>query len=101
MAIASFAIAGLLGGATAIFLAMSLGSAYAGLGDLFALKMIAIVLFAGIGNLLGGMAAAIILGVAETMATGYISGQWSNAVAFGMILIIVMARPQGLFGTRV
>jgi branched-chain amino acid transport system permease protein len=80
---------------------MSLGSAYAGLGDLFALKMIAVVLFAGIGNLLGGMAAAVILGVAETMATGYISGQWSNAVAFGMILVIVMARPQGLFGTRV
>jgi branched-chain amino acid transport system permease protein len=101
MAKASFAIAGILAGATAIFLAMSLGSAYAGLGDLLALKMIAIVLFAGIGNLVGGMAAALILGVAETMATAYISGQWSNAVAFGMILAIVMARPQGLFGTRV
>jgi len=101
MSIASFAIAGLLGGATAIFLAMSFGSAHAGLGDLLALKMIAIVLFAGVGNLAGGLIAAIILGVAETMATGYISGQWSPAVAFGMIFLIVMLRPQGLFGTRV
>ncbi|MBT5781351.1 MAG: branched-chain amino acid ABC transporter permease, partial [Rhodospirillaceae bacterium] len=70
-------------------------------GDLLALKMIAIVLFAGVGNLTGGLIAAIILGVAETMATGYISGQWSNAVAFGMIFLIVMVRPQGLFGSRV
>ncbi|MBT4426033.1 MAG: branched-chain amino acid ABC transporter permease [Rhodospirillaceae bacterium] len=101
MSIVSFTIAGLLGGTTAIFLAMSFGSAYAGLGDLLALKMIAIVLFAGVGNLTGGLIAAIILGVAETMATGYISGQWSNAVAFGMIFLIVMVRPQGLFGSRV
>ncbi|MDP6474328.1 MAG: branched-chain amino acid ABC transporter permease [Alphaproteobacteria bacterium] len=101
MSIASFAIAGLLAGTTAIFLAMAKGSAYAGYSDMLALKMIAIVLFAGVGNLTGGLIAAIILGVAETMATGYISGQWSPAVAFGMIFLIVMLRPQGLFGTRV
>jgi branched-chain amino acid transport system permease protein len=100
MAIISFLITGILAGATAVFLAMSLGSAYAGLGDLLALKMIAVVLLAGSGNLVGGMIAALLLGIAETMATGYISGQWSNAVAFGMILISVMARPQGLFGER-
>lgn len=96
----SYGIAGLLGGITAIFLAMALGTANPALGDMLALKMIATVLFAGIGNLKGGLVCGLILGVTESLATGYLPGQWSNAVAFGMVLVIVLIRPQGLFGSK-
>ena len=99
-AMMSYGIAGFLGGVTAIFLAMGLGSAYPALGDALAIKVIATVLFAGIGNLKGGLICGLILGVAESLATGYLPGQWSNAVAFGMIMIVVMVKPQGLFGAR-
>lgn len=101
MAIYSYTIAGLIAGMTAIFLTMSTGSAYNGLGDMLSLKMIAVVLFAGSGNLFGGLIAALILGVVETLTTAFLSGQWSNAVAFGMILFIVIFRPQGLIGSKV
>jgi branched-chain amino acid transport system permease protein len=99
-AMGSYAIAGFLGGITAVCLAMALGTAYPSLGDALALKIIATVLFAGAGNLKGGLVCGLILGVAESLTTGYLSGQWANAVAFGMILAVVFFRPQGLFGVR-
>jgi branched-chain amino acid transport system permease protein len=97
---ASYGVAGFLGGVTSVFLAMALGSAYPALGDILAIKIIAVVLFAGAGNLKGGLICGLILGIAESLTTGYLAGQWANAVAFGMIMIVVMFRPQGLFGTR-
>jgi len=32
------------------------------------------------------------------MAQGYLPGQWSDAIAFGMIMVVVMIKPRGLFG---
>lgn len=101
MGITSYGISGFLGGVTAVFLAMTLGTAYPVLGDLLGIKVIATVLFAGLGNLQGGLICGLILGVAESLTTGYLPGQWSNAVAFGMIMIVVMFKPEGLFGIKV
>jgi branched-chain amino acid transport system permease protein len=100
MAFLSYGVAGLLGGITAIFLAMALGSAYPSLGDMLAIKVIATVLFAGLGNLKGGLICGLILGVTECMATGYIAGQWSEAVSFGMVMVVVFFRPKGLFNMK-
>lgn len=100
MGLASYGIAGFLGGVTSVFFAMALGSASATLGDTLGLKVIATVLFAGVGNLLGGMFCGLILGVTECIATGYLPGHWSNAIAFSMIMIAVFIKPEGLFGAR-
>jgi branched-chain amino acid transport system permease protein len=101
MGLVSYGIAGFLGGVSAVFVAMALGTAYPALGDSLGIKVIATVLFAGLGNLNGGLICGLILGLAESLTTGYLPGQWSNALAFAMIMITVMFKPQGLFGTRV
>lgn len=101
MGIASYGIAGCLGGVTAVFLAMALGTAYPALGDSLGIKIIATALFAGLGNLKGGLICGLILGVAESLTIGYLPGHWSNAMAFGMIMVTVMFKPNGLFGARV
>jgi len=97
----SYLIAGLMGGISAIFLAMAIGTASSSLGDNLALKVMAVAMFAGVGNLGGGLVAALILGLAEGMVLAYLPGDWSQAIAFGMIMIIVMIKPRGLFGTMV
>ena len=97
----SYAVAGALGGVTAIFLAMALGSASPGLGDALAMKAIAVALFAGLGNLRGGLLGALILGIAESLTLAYLPGDWSSAITFAMIMVVVMVKPNGLFGTRV
>lgn len=100
MGISSYAIAGLLGGISAVFLAMALGTAVGLLANTLALKVLAVVLFAGLGNLRGGLIAALILGVVEMFATAYLPGTLTNAIAFGMILGVVLWKPEGLFGLR-
>lgn len=97
----SYAAAGVLGGITAMLFARLLGSASPSLGDFVAMKVVAVSILAGLGNLKGGLVCGLLLGVAESMATGYLAGSWSNAIAFIMILIIMLLRPEGLFGTRV
>jgi branched-chain amino acid transport system permease protein len=101
MSIFSYTLAGILGGISSVFLIMALGSAQAGYGNILAIKVIAAAVFAGLGNLGGGLVAALILGLAESFVMGYLAGDWAPAVSLGMIMIVVMFRPQGIFGMRV
>lgn len=96
----AYAVSGLLAGISAVFLIMALGAASGRLSSILAIKVFAVALFAGLGNLRGGLICGLILGVVESFATGYLAGEWGNAIAFAMILGVVMWRPGGLFGTR-
>jgi len=96
----SYAIAGLLGGISAVFFAMTLGTAWSALADILALKVLVAVLLAGMGNLIGGLISAYIIGIIEGMALAYLPGDWTNAIVFGIVIAIVIIKPQGLFGLR-
>jgi branched-chain amino acid transport system permease protein len=96
----SFAIAGVLAGVIAIFTAMTLGSASAALGDSLAIKATVLILFAGMGNLKGGLICALLMGVAEAITMAYLPGRWTEAIVFGTIMIVIIIKPNGLFGTR-
>jgi branched-chain amino acid transport system permease protein len=98
--LASYAVTGLLGGISAILLAMLIGSASAGLGEQVAHKVLAVSIIAGLGNLVGGLVVGLGLGILEAIVQGYISGSWSNAIAFVIMLVLILARPRGLFGTK-
>jgi branched-chain amino acid transport system permease protein len=95
-----FATAGLLAGIVALLVAMSLGSASAELSDGIAVKGMILMLFAGMGNLKGGLISALIMGLAEAMALAYLPGRWTEAVFFGVIMLVIIWKPQGLFGAR-
>jgi branched-chain amino acid transport system permease protein len=93
----SYVIAGLLGGVSAVFLITALGTAAPSLGGDLVLKVIAVALFAGLGNLRGGLIAGLIIGVVECMALGYLPGRLSTAIVFGIIMISIMVKPKGVF----
>jgi branched-chain amino acid transport system permease protein len=40
------------------------------------------------------------LGILEALVQGYISGSWSNAIAFVVMLLVMLFRPRGLFGIK-
>lgn len=98
--ILGFAVAGLLAGLIAILMAMSLGSASAELGDSIAIKGIILMLFAGMGNLKGGLISALMMGVVEALALAYIPGRWTEAIFYGVIMLVILWKPHGLFGDR-
>jgi branched-chain amino acid transport system permease protein len=96
----SYALSGLLGGIIAVLLAMLIGSANPGLGEQVAHKVLAVSIIAGLGNLVGGLFVGFALGILEAIVQGYVSGSWSNAIAFVIMLIVILAKPKGLFGMK-
>ncbi len=97
----SFAIAGVLAGIIGVFMAMTLGMASSSLGNTLAIKALVLMLFAGMGNLKGGLICALLLGLAEAVTMAYLPGQWTEAIVFGAIMIVIILRPKGLFGAQV
>ena len=99
--IISYAICGIFGGISAIFLSMYLGWASCTLGNSLALLVFATVLVAGMGHLKGGLICGIILGLVYSFSMGYLPGQWATAIVFSVVLGTVIVKPMGLFGLRI
>ena len=57
-----------------------------------------VVVLAGLGSMTGTLAAGLILGVAESIVLMMLGASWAPAVAFGLLLVVLGIRPQGLFG---
>ena len=69
------------------------------IGIEFTMKALVVVIMGGIGNMLGSLAAGLLLGVAEALCSYYIDSGLTLAVAYALFLIVLVARPRGLFGT--
>jgi len=63
-------------------------------------RCLAIVVLGGLGSMAGTLLAAVVLGVLETLTTTYVSLGWTTAVPYFLILIVLIARPQGILGRR-
>lgn len=59
-----------------------------------------VVVLGGLGSIQGAVLAAIIIGIAESLTSFYIGIQWAPAIAFAILLITLMLRPQGLLGAK-
>ncbi len=72
---------------------------YPGMGEIITYKTLPIIVMGGLGNVRGTLAAAMILGVAESFVAGYVGLQFRDAVGFATLILILMIRPHGLFGS--
>jgi branched-chain amino acid transport system permease protein len=57
-----------------------------------------VVVLAGLGSMTGTLGAGLILGISESIVLMFFGASWAPAVAFGLLLIVLGIRPQGLFG---
>jgi branched-chain amino acid transport system permease protein len=69
-------------------------------GTMLALKGFAAAMLGGMGNPIGAVAGGLLLGLLEAFGVGYISSTYKDAFAFIVILLVLFAMPQGLFGRR-
>ncbi len=90
-----------LGGAAGVIVALYYGSFDFTLGWTFGLKAFIAAILGGIGNIPGAMVGGLLLGIIETLASGYISPQWKDVIAYIILIIILIFRPTGLLGERV
>ena len=63
-------------------------------------RVLSVIVLGGMGSLPGAVIGALLLGVAETMTVAYISPKWATAVPYVVIFVVLLVRPQGLFGAR-
>ena len=70
------------------------------MGLLPGLKAFVAAVLGGIGNIPGAMVGGLLLGVVETMVSAYLSSTYRDAIAFVILIAILLYRPTGLFGTR-
>ncbi|MET8824564.1 branched-chain amino acid ABC transporter permease [Streptomyces sp. NPDC004610] len=61
---------------------------------------LSIIVLGGMGSLAGSVLGALIIAVAESLTSTYVSPDWAVAVPYIAIIVVLVARPQGLLGTR-
>jgi branched-chain amino acid transport system permease protein len=93
----SFAVSAAIGAVAGILITPITLTSY-DVGTLLALKGFAAAMLGGIGSALGAIVGGLIVGLMEAFAAGYVSSAYKDAVAFLVILAVLFARPQGVFG---
>jgi branched-chain amino acid transport system permease protein len=98
LAFSTMAVAGGLAGLAGALLTFHLGAIAPETGDQLIIKAFAIIVLGGLGSMAGTVIGAYVLAGAETMVLNLNWGTWVDAVSFGLIFLILLARPQGLLG---
>jgi branched-chain amino acid transport system permease protein len=90
-----------LGGAAGLLVAVQYGEINFLMGWSYGLKAFTAAVLGGIGNIPGAMVGGLLLGVLESLGAAYISTSWKDAIAFCVLIIVLIVRPTGLLGERV
>jgi branched-chain amino acid transport system permease protein len=93
----SFAVSAAIGAVAGILVTPITLTSY-DVGTLLALKGFAAAMLGGIGSPLGAVVGGLLIGMIEALCAGYISSSYKDAAAFLIILVVLVAMPQGLFG---
>jgi branched-chain amino acid transport system permease protein len=93
-----FVVGGLMAGIAGVFYDMRIGSVTYNVGFMLGLKAFTAAVLGGIGNLRGALLGGLLLGLTENYASGLFGTEWKDAVAFVVLVVLLMFRPTGLLG---
>jgi branched-chain amino acid transport system permease protein len=91
-------VASTMGGIAGVLVGMAFNYINNQMGLPMGLKGLAIIIMGGMGNVNGAMAGGLILGLSETFVVAYGNSGYRDAIAFIAIIVILLIKPQGLFG---
>jgi len=94
----TFAIGSALAGAGGMLYAIAYPQVVFTMGIMPGLKAFVAAVMGGIGSIPGAVIGALIMGQAEVMSAGYISTPMRDAVAFAILILVLLVRPTGIFG---
>jgi branched-chain amino acid transport system permease protein len=94
----TFALGSVLAAAGGVLYASAYPQVNPLMGMMPGLKAFVAAVLGGIGSVPGAMLGGFILGIAETFTKGFISSQFSDAISFGILIIVLLIKPTGILG---
>jgi len=98
---ATFAIGSALAAVAGVLLCSTLPTLQPTTGSMPGIRAFTAAVFGGIGSMPGAMLGGILLGIIETFSKKYISTDFSDAIVFGVLILILLLKPTGLMGKQV
>ena len=95
---ATFFLGSALAGVAGIMGGLLFNQVTSTIGFIAGLKAFTAAVVGGIGSIPGAMLGGLVIGVAESFVTGYISSTYSNLIVFGILIVVMLVRPSGLLG---
>ena len=95
---ATFFLGSALAGVAGIMGGLLFNQVTSTIGFIAGLKAFTAAVVGGIGSIPGAMLGGLVIGVAESFVTGYISSTYSNLIVFGILIVVMLLRPSGLLG---
>jgi branched-chain amino acid transport system permease protein len=92
-------LASTMAGVAGVAVGLLYGNAWAFIGLLYGLKAFVCMLVAGNRYFEGVILIAFVLGISEALITSYFSSTLRDAIAFGLLIVVLYLRPNGLFGS--
>ncbi len=87
-----------LGGIAGLLIALYSNAVFPLMGQPMLHKGIAVIILGGMGDIRGALIGGLFLGFAEVLSVAYIGSSMRDAVAFGLLFLVLLLRPQGMFG---
>ncbi len=97
----TFAIGSALAAVASIFFGATYTYIKPTTGSMPGIKAFTAAVFGGIGSIPGAMLGGILLGVIEQLSKVYISTLWTDAIVFGVLVIVLVVKPTGLLGKKI
>lgn len=96
----TFALGSVLAAAGGVLYASAYPQINPTMGTMPGLKAFVAAVLGGIGSIPGAMLGGYILGISETMAKGFLSSQYADAISFSILILILLIKPTGIMGTN-
>lgn len=93
-----FFLSGALAGIAGVLIGIVFNSVHFMMGEPFLLRAFVVVILGGLGSIPGALVAGILVGVLQTLTVAYLSAGTADLVVFSALFIILLLRPNGLFG---
>ena len=94
----TFALGSALAAAAGVLIGMQIPKIDPLMGIMYGLKAFVAAVLGGIGNIPGAVLGGLLIGVSEVMVVGYLSSTYRDAIAFGILILVLLLRPQGILG---
>lgn len=96
-----FLVGPALGGVAGLMVGLTYGQVGFTMGWSYGMKAFTAAILGGIGNVPGAMLGGFLLGLAEALGSAYVSSAWKDAIAFVVLIAVLLVRPTGILGERV